>query len=1102
MIDDYESWWGDRANHLNAVYNSSRMPAKPVVQYTGPGGFPLDGLTFSNSAFSDPQGNNTFEALEWRIAEWSDPSNPTYDTIEEEFYEVTALWQSDEITSFSNTYTLDGRSLQPERTYRVRVRYKDNTGRKSRWSDPVQFVASPPQNNATPDLVISEIMYNANKSCGENFIEISNNSTQLVDLTGYSISGDVAFTFPDGSFINPNASVTIANDATAFEYKFFNSPLGQWEGNLDDTTGSIQLTGAYGTFIDEVDYNTSASWPINNIGYSIYLSDLNVNNQVGSNWKLSNQCGYPNAQNVEAVDSDQDGYPNDVDQCTGINDELIGTPCDDNNVCTIGETYDNACNCSGGKLFDDDNDGICNILDQCPNFDDALIGTPCDDGLTCTTGETYDSNCNCSGGTFADSDQDGVCDAEDQCPNFNDNLIGSPCDDGDVCTTGEMYDSNCNCSGGSFADNDQDGVCDTDDQCPNFNDNLIGSPCDDGDVCTTGEVYDTNCNCSGGTFADNDQDGVCDANDQCPNFNNNLIGSPCDDGDVCTQGETYDSNCMCTGGIFQDADNDNVCDAMDQCPNIDDAIIGTSCDDGDDCTTGETYDNNCNCGGGMLLDFNNNDICDLLESDCDILFSDNFELNEGIWQTGGNDAERLFTANSPQGDYAMRIRDNSGISSSIFTAALDMTAVDTLRIGFNFIAIGMDVNESFFLEISNDNGATFTIINEWIIGTTFQNNILYFESLVIDNTQLSGSTMLRFRCNGSINSDEVYLDNIILRSCEAECVDADGDSICDADDNCPGIDDSIIGTACDDGDPCTVGEIWSSTCACTGGENLDSDGDSICDALDICPGFDDTLIGQPCDDGDPCTEGETYAMDCSCTGGIFQDADNDGICDVDDNECIQLVSEDFEMGAGIWQSNGIDAAYVMSADSPSGNYAFRIRDNSGVASSVSSLPIDLSMGGTANITFAFKAKNLSVGENFFLEISLDGGVSFSEIGRWVNGVDFDNEVINNQTVELTENQLGTSTMFRFTSDASINFDQIFLDDINIESCPSDCLSVLIENNNSSIDQSEAVVNSITTNGIIPAGFDIDYSAENYILMTEGFEVQLGAVYHAFIAPCQ
>lgn len=61
----------------------------------------------------------------------------------------------------------------------------------------------------------------------------------------------------------------------------------------------------------------------------------------------------------------------------------------------------------------------------------------------------------------------------------------------------------------------------------------------------------------------------------------------------------------------------------------------------------------------------------------------------------------------------------------------------------------------------------------------------------------------------------------------------------------------------------------------------DSDNDGVCDGDDQCPGFDDTLIGTPCDDGDDCTENDIYGSDCNCTGTLI-DTNNNNICDLDE----------------------------------------------------------------------------------------------------------------------------------------------------------------------------------------------------------------------------
>ena len=81
--------------------------------------------------------------------------------------------------------------------------------------------------------------------------------------------------------------------------------------------------------------------------------------------------------------------------------------------------------------------------DSCINFDASLVGTACDDGDVCTTDETYDSNCNCVG-TIQDADNDGICDGQDPCPTVSSDKVWSACDDGNPCTATSIY-YNCDC---------------------------------------------------------------------------------------------------------------------------------------------------------------------------------------------------------------------------------------------------------------------------------------------------------------------------------------------------------------------------------------------------------------------------------------------------------------------------------------------------------------------------------------------------------------------------------------------------------------------------------------------------------------------------------
>ncbi len=74
-------------------------------------------------------------------------------------------------------------------------------------------------------------------------------------------------------------------------------------------------------------------------------------------------------------------------------------------------------------------------------------------------------------------------------------------------------------------------------------------------------------------------------------------------------------------------------------------------------------------------------------------------------------------------------------------------------------------------------------------------------------------------------------------------------------------------TACDDGMICTLNDVWDDDCNCVGTPDTDTDNDGVCDAEDNCPGWDNALIGTPCDDGDPETLNDAWQTDCTCQGG-------------------------------------------------------------------------------------------------------------------------------------------------------------------------------------------------------------------------------------------
>ncbi len=113
----------------------AKIPERPSVKLLG---WEEQKPKFSVSPFASESGK--FAALEWRIAEISAPGLKGYVAGKPFRYEIEPCWTT-EIETSSPEFVASVGSCAPEKTYRARARYKDDSGRWSRWSDPVQFVS-------------------------------------------------------------------------------------------------------------------------------------------------------------------------------------------------------------------------------------------------------------------------------------------------------------------------------------------------------------------------------------------------------------------------------------------------------------------------------------------------------------------------------------------------------------------------------------------------------------------------------------------------------------------------------------------------------------------------------------------------------------------------------------------------------------------------------------------------------------------------------------------------------------------------------------------------------------------------------------------------
>ena len=117
------------------------IPERPNLRYMGANSYPAKKLIFQVSPFASPQGTNAFAAVQWRLGEIGAPGLAGDARGTPCRYELEPRWQSEKLVRPTSEIHLPVDACSPGRTYRVRARYQDRTGRWGHWSEAIQFVA-------------------------------------------------------------------------------------------------------------------------------------------------------------------------------------------------------------------------------------------------------------------------------------------------------------------------------------------------------------------------------------------------------------------------------------------------------------------------------------------------------------------------------------------------------------------------------------------------------------------------------------------------------------------------------------------------------------------------------------------------------------------------------------------------------------------------------------------------------------------------------------------------------------------------------------------------------------------------------------------------
>jgi hypothetical protein len=695
---------------------------------------------------------------------------------------------------------------------------------------------------------------------------------------------------------------------------------------VDDGGSTVMSGGPY------VNSNTTPISVSANLGAGCYTLTVNdsygdgICCQYGSGDYSFTVCGEVVASGATFTNTDVSTFcvePTNVAGCT------------DSNACN----YNPSATTDDGSCLTEDACGICGgpgaIYDcgcaDIPAGDCDCNGNQLDECGECGGGGIPAGDCDCNGNQLdalgicggtctADADSDGICDDVDTCVGTVDecgvcNGPGIPT--GDCDCNGNQLDALDICGGDCAADDDNDGICDDVDDCVGTVDecgvcNGPGIPA--GDCDCNGNQLDALGVCGGGCTADEDSDGICDDVDDC-------VGQ-------------LDALGVCNGNCPADLDGDGVCDNaeipgcqnesacnFDPAATDDDGsclFVGDACDDGNALTLGDVYTN-----------------CALPNFGCqgvgpEVIWKETFEdygadygwtqnqsntaSGETEWsiQYGGNTdwfktvlsgSDLIFEGRDTDFEcvWTSREIDVSGHTELQLSAAFSETGQlengDFVRIEYI-----LDGQTTEIQTLSNDFGTSDLELTAIPDGSTIQ-----LQVVLITNAN-----------NERIAFDDVYLFGVL------NCLDSDGDGICNEDDACS--DQSACNfsdpaaTACLFDDVCGVcdgpgaiyecgcSDIPAGDCDCNGNQldaldvcggdcSADADNDGICDDIDDCVGSLDAcgVCNGPgavydcgCSDipaGDCDCNGNQVDAIGNCGGDCAADADGDGICD-DVDGCI------------------------------------------------------------------------------------------------------------------------------------------------------------------------------------------------------------------------
>jgi hypothetical protein len=144
-------------------------------------------------------------------------------------------------------------------------------------------------------VVFNEIHYHPTgaDNPGHEFVELYNQQSVKVDLTGWRLSGGIEYEFLRGTVIEGGGYLVVAADPAVVQGAGVSEVLGPYTGFLENRGERIRLRNNNDRIMDEIEYNDRAPWPVGADGSGASLSkiDPRTKGTRGSEWADSVEIG-------------------------------------------------------------------------------------------------------------------------------------------------------------------------------------------------------------------------------------------------------------------------------------------------------------------------------------------------------------------------------------------------------------------------------------------------------------------------------------------------------------------------------------------------------------------------------------------------------------------------------------------------------------------------------------------------------------------------------------------------------------------------------------------------------------------------------------------